>query len=366
MQLSVVILNYNVSHFLQLCISSVLAATKDIDAEIIVVDNKSSDDSCAMVKSVFPGVKLIENQENWGFSKGNNIGVAEAKGDYLCILNPDTVVAEDIFVRLLNFVTSKQNIGIVGCQLIDGKGEFLPESKRNVPTAKIAFQKMIGYAENYYNLALDKDDCGKTDVLVGAFMVIKREVYNKVGGFDEDYFMYGEDIDLSFKMLKAGYNNYYFGEVTIIHFKGESTLKDKVYARRFYEAMEIFYKKHFKKNVMFSALVKMSTKLASKKGRTVPEINENNTLNAILVSSTIPKALQGVLELPCFLESSFPDDIENTLVILDADYLNYKTIIDYIKSNSASKSNSFRILPKNSTFILGSDSSVGRGQVLHF
>lgn len=342
------------------------AAIKDLDAEIIVVDNNSPDDSCEMVKSLFPHIKLIKNTENLGFSKGNNIGVAEAKGDYLCILNPDTVVAEDTFIQLLEFAESKEDMGIVGCQLINGKGRFLPESKRNIPTTKVAFQKMIGYVNKYYNLDIEKESNGKTDVLVGAFMVIKREVYNKVGGFDEDYFMYGEDIDLSFKMLKSGFSNYYCGEATIIHYKGESTLKDKVYAKRFYEAMEIFYKKHFKKNILFSGLVRLSIKLASKKGPTIPYVKENNISHTVFVSTVIPEALQTKLRQPVTLVSNFSNTIENSYVVFDADYLSYKTIIDYIKSSNTSKTNSFRILPKNSTFILGSDSSIGRGQVLHF
>ncbi|MFC0605236.1 glycosyltransferase family 2 protein [Winogradskyella pulchriflava] len=366
MKLSVIILNYNVRYFLELCLKSVEAAIKELDAEIIVVDNNSPDDSCEMVKSLFPNVKLIENKENFGFSKGNNIGVAEAKGEYLCILNPDTVVAEDTFFKLLKFADSKENLGIVGCQLIDGKGQFLPESKRNVPTTKIAFQKMVGYANNYYNLNIDKDGIGKTDVLVGAFMLLKQEVYNNVGGFDEDYFMYGEDIDLSFKILKAGYANYYFGEATIIHFKGESTLKDKVYAKRFYEAMEIFYKKHFKKNSLFSVLVKLSTKLASKKGRHIPEVKTNNISQTTVVSNDIPESLKTKLQQPVSITTELSGAFENTLLVLDAHYLSYKTIIDFMKSKTISKSNSFRILSKNSTFILGSDSSVGRGHVLHF
>ena len=236
-----------------------MAAAKEIDAEIIVVDNNSPDDSCEMIKRLFPSVKLIENKENFGFSKGNNIGVAEAKGEYLCILNPDTVVAEDTFRKILEFADSKSQLGIAGCQLIDGRGEFLPESKRHIPTPKVAFQKLFGNTKNYYTNALKPNEVGETDILVGAFMVLKRTIYNEVGGFDEDYFMYGEDIDLSYKVLKSGYVNYYYGNTAIIHFKGESTLKDKVYAKRFYGAMGIFYNKHFKKN-SFEFRVKFSFK----------------------------------------------------------------------------------------------------------
>ncbi|WP_299115973.1 glycosyltransferase family 2 protein [uncultured Winogradskyella sp.] len=366
MRLSVVILNYNVRYFLELCLKSVELAIANIEAEIIVVDNNSSDESCQMVKQQFPNVILIENKENSGFSKGNNIGVAKAKGKYVCILNPDTVVAEDTFIKILQYAKKKQDIGIIGCQLIDGNGVFLPESKRHVPTARIAFQKMIGYADNYYNVNLNKNDIGKTDVLVGAFMVLKREVYNYVGGFDEDYFMYGEDIDLSYKILKSGYINYYFGEASIIHFKGESTLKDKVYAKRFYEAMEIFYKKHFDKNIVFTFLVKLSTKLASKKRRSVAEIKQNDIIKTLVISNNLSDALKSKLPKPVSQTSSLSDAINNTLVVFDTNYLSYKVIIDYMKSNSSTNQNSYRILPKNSNFILGSDSSVSRGEVLRF
>ncbi len=366
MRLSVIILNYNVRYFLELCLKSVEAAIEDLEAEIIVVDNNSSDDSCEMVKQQFPNVILIENNENSGFSKGNNLGVAKAKGEYLCILNPDTVVAEDIFKDMLQFAETKQDLGIIGCQLIDGKGEFLPESKRHIPTARIAFQKMMGYANNYYNLDIDENDIGKTDVLVGAFMLLKQETYNTVGGFDEDYFMYGEDIDLSYKILKAGFTNYYFGKASVIHFKGESTLKDKVYAKHFYRAMEIFYRKHFSKNIVFTLLVKLSTKLASKRGRSFPEIKENDIIKTVIVSNNIPEALIPKLPRPVSKVADLSGAINNALIVFDANHLSYKSIIDYMKSKNIAGQNSYRILPKNSNFILGSDSNVNRGEVLHF
>jgi len=242
LKLSIIILNYNVRYFLELCLKSVTAAIENIDAEVIIIDNNSKDDSCQMVKELFPEIQLIENKENLGFSKGNNIGVAQAKGEYICILNPDTVVAEDTFINLLKFADQQANIGIVGCKLIDGKGQFLPESKRNVPVVQVAFQKMIGNSVNYYANHLKEDEIGKVEILVGALMLMPKSVFHEVNCFDEDYFMYGEDIDLSYKVLKAQYDNFYFGDTTIVHFKGESTLKNKTYARRFYSAMQIFYK----------------------------------------------------------------------------------------------------------------------------
>jgi len=164
LKLSVIILNYNVRYFLELCLQSVEAAIININAEIIVVDNLSVDDSCLMVKQNFPNVKLIENKENFGFSKGNNIGVAQAKGDYICILNPDTVVGESTFQDVLDFAEKKEDIGIIGCQLIDGKGCYLPESKRNVPIPKIAIQKIMGNTKTYYANQIGKGEIGKASI----------------------------------------------------------------------------------------------------------------------------------------------------------------------------------------------------------
>ena len=260
MQLSVIILNYNVRYFLELCVLSVQKAIKNLDAEIIVIDNNSSDESCAMMKQRFPNIKLFENNENSGFPKGNNIAVKEAKGEYICILNPDTVVAEDTFEKILAFAKSQTDLGIVGCKLIDGTGNFLPESKRGIPTPWVAFTKIFGlyklfpnstFFNKYYAQHIAENQTGKVEILVGAFMVLKRELYNQLKGFDENCFMYADDIDLSYRALLLQKNNYYFHETTVIHYKGESTVKDEAYMKRFQEAMNFFYKKHFKVSLFF-------------------------------------------------------------------------------------------------------------------
>ncbi len=261
MKLSVVIVNYNVRYFLELCLKSVAAAITSIDAEIIVVDNNSSDESCEMIKQLFPNVHLLENKDNVGFSKANNQGVAVAKGDYVCVLNPDTVVAEDSFSQLLDFSESIKNIGIVSCKLIDGAGRFLPESKRNIPTRLVAIKKLIGLSKSYYVSNVKMNEVGESPIFVGALMLLKKNLYEHVGGFDERYFMYGEDIDLSYSILNAGYNNYYYGKTTVIHYKGESTLKDEVYAKRFYGAMQLFYKKYFKSNFLFDIAVTLGVRI---------------------------------------------------------------------------------------------------------
>lgn len=370
MKLSVVILNYNVRYFLELCLKSVEEAIQNINAEIIVVDNNSEDGSCEMVQTLFPKVKLIANKENYGFSKGNNIGVLEASGEYLCILNPDTVVSEDTFSKLINFATKTDNFGIIGCKLIDGRGNFLPESKRKIPYINAAFKKFLGNSNGYYENEIESNEIAKVDVLVGAFMFLRKSVYSEIEGFDEDYFMYGEDIDISYKALKSGYSNYYFGETTIIHFKGESTLRDKNYAQRFYGAMQIFYKKHFKKNLFFDFFVWIGIKLVySLRKQTVQKIKRVSQY--VYVSNKMNVNIESVLKANIILKHNLSDITyteKETELIFDANTLTYKEIIEFIEVNcpNMGKLVTYKIQPKTSNFILGSDSSISRGEVVVF
>ena len=350
---------------MQLCLQSVQAALKDIESEIIVVDNDSNDGSCKMVKESFPDVTLIENDTNYGFSKGNNIGIEKAKGEYLCILNPDTVVAEDTFKILLNFAASKDKLGIVGCKLIDGSGKFLQESKRNIPTAVVSIQKMIGYSNPYYANQLDQDEEGEVDILAGAFMFLKREMFYKLNGFDEDYFMYGEDIDFCYKAIKMGYKNYYCPDTTVIHFKGESTLKDKFYAKHFYSAMEIFYKKHFKKNFIVDSIISIGIKLISIFYYR-PKLKKSKILSYILISNSPIQPMQLALKKEIYLlqnDSEFRDHQE---IIFDASMISFKEIIIKISNLSKQKRLTFKILPKKANFIIGSNSSKSNGEIIFF
>lgn len=367
MQLSVVILNYNVCCFLELCIKSVKRAIEEVEAEIIVVDNNSPDESCQMVKDLFPDVILLENKENVGFAKANNQAVEIAKGEYVCILNPDTVVSEDTFVKLLQFAKTKSKLGAIGCQLIDGKGAFLPESKRNVPTPLVSLKKALGLSNSYYFNNLTNDEVGEVSVLVGAFMFLKKSVYQEVGGFDERYFMYGEDIDLSYTLTKAGYKNYYFGETTVLHFKGESTLKDATYARRFYGAMELFYKKHFKKNVFIAFLVKFGVRLIPVLKTTKEEDLVKTSKDGILISKNqevfnlLKKHYNSLEQID---DLSFLSDVNNEIeIIFDMNLLSYKSVISEMKKYTG-HSISFKILPSLSQFVIGSDSSKSRGEVV--
>ena len=256
MQLSIIIVNYNVKYFLAHCLLSVLYASKNSQVEVFVVDNMSQDGSVEMVKEKFPWVKLIANEENVGFAKANNQAVELSTGKYILYLNPDTIVPEDCFEKCIAYMDAHEKVGALGCRLIDGKGIFLPESKRGFPTAQAAFFKISGLSSifkkstffNQYHLGfLSEHETNEVDVLVGCFMFCRKKVIDEVGSFDEEYFMYGEDIDLSYKIKQAGFSNVYFPETTVIHYKGESTKKGSLnYVKMFYQAMIIFAKKHFK------------------------------------------------------------------------------------------------------------------------
>ena len=384
MKLSVIILNYNVRYFLELCVLSVQKAIANIDAEIIVVDNNSSDDSCAMMKTKFPHIKLIENKENLGFPKGNNIAVQQAKGEYVCILNPDTIVSEDTFSKVIarhEAISSK--IGIIGCKLIDGSGRFLPESKRGIPTPWVALTKVFGlykwfpkssFFNKYYAQHLTKNQSGEVEILVGAFMIMKRDLYNQVGGFDENCFMYADDIDLSYSVLQKGKTNFYFHDTTVVHFKGESTIRDEKYMKRFQEAMNYFYGKHFKKSLFFSLFMKIGSALFSfVKKNQAKETAKSSPENYILVSDN-----QNVKEkLSIKLQKNIQNHtIENgnivfsqsiskqlkTEIIFDINYCSYKQILLFMEQNA--NAFTFKFLVPKSGYLLGSNSSNDRGEVI--
>lgn len=371
MQLSVIILNYNVRYFLEHCILSVQKAISELDAEIIVIDNNSVDDSCAMVKRLFPNVILIENQENTGFPKGNNIGVKQAKGKYLCILNPDTVVAEDTFTKILNIKNWQLNTGIIGCKLIDGTGNFLPESKRGIPTPWVAVTKIFGLYKlsdlfgKYYAQHLSENQSGKVEILVGAFMVMERALYNEIGGFDEKCFMYSDDIDLSYMVLQKGKYNYYFHETTVIHYKGESTVRDEKYMKRFQEAMQFFYKKHFKKSVAFDYLMKIGafvfTKIKKNQAtESTREIDEYIIFSNEELKLNLPKKQTTLTDF-----SQFENDTNSNIEILfDTNSITYKDLINFMNLNK-SKNLTFKNYIPNSKYLIGSNNSIDRGEIIH-
>lgn len=255
MRLSIIIVNYNVKYFLEQCLHAVAKSATGFSHEIIVVDNASSDESRSYLERRFPMVLFIWNNTNIGFAKANNQGLKIAKGEYILFLNPDTIIPEDCLQRCMEHLKKEQRAGALGIRMLDGTGNFLRESKRGFPTPIAAFYKLTGLSalfphskkfSRYHMGHLDPLQNHITDVLAGAFMMAPKHVLDKIGGFDEKFFMYGEDIDLSFRIQQAGFENHYFAETPIIHFKGESTKKGSLkHVRLFYGAMAIFARKHY-------------------------------------------------------------------------------------------------------------------------
>lgn len=378
MDLSVVIVNYNVQYFLEQCILSVQAASENLNIEIIVVDNNSTDTSCQLLSEKYPNIILIQNTINVGFSKANNQGVKIAKGEYVLILNPDTVVAEDTFTQILNFAKNKPNLGVLGVKLIDGSGNFLPESKRGIPTPFVSFNKLFGISSKrtgkYYANHLNENETGVVAILVGAFMLLKKSVYEEVDGFDEAYFMYGEDIDLSYKILNKGYQNYYYSKTQVIHYKGESTQEDVKHLKHFHKAMKIFYRKHFRLNriydfimsfgIEFWFLLKYVGFIQPSKGMKpafkVLYIGENeltkNYLNSnyLLVNENLIDDFHKIKNL-------IKKDAVDTIIFDNATISN-KKIIEHFQELKK-EGVPFKIHPQNTNFLIGSKNSVDRGQV---
>ena len=378
MELSVIILNYNVCYFLEQCVWSVQKALQHIDGEIIVVDNNSSDASCQMIQEQFPTVKLIQNKENLGFSKGNNIGVAAAKGKLICILNPDTVVAEDTFQIMLSEYKSRAcEVGIMGCKLIDGTGHFLPESKRGVPTPWVAFTKIFGLYKwfkhsrlfnAYYAQHITENQSGAVEILVGAFMMLERKLYLKIGGFDENCFMYSDDIDLSYMVLKTGKINYYIHKTSIIHYKGESTIRNKHYMKRFKDAMVFFYQKHFKSNkskfslfvifmhigTFYFSLIKKNQVPTKKKNPEEYVIFSNKNLNL--------KRGKKITYLTNF--NQFTNNPNSRIeIFFDTQCFTFKEIINFMELQKASNI-TFKNYIGQSNYFIGSNYSNDKGEVL--
>jgi N-acetylglucosaminyl-diphospho-decaprenol L-rhamnosyltransferase len=260
MILSIVIVSYNVKFFMEQCLSSLRKAVEGISlpggiTEVFIVDNASSDCSPDFLESLFPDFHFIRNKENIGFAKANNQALFLCTGEFVLFLNPDTILAEDSLDTCLTFFRNSPDAGALGVQMVDGSGRFLKESKRGFPGPAASFFKMSGLTRlfprskvfsSYYLGHLHEGSSHAVDILSGAFMIIKKTVLDLTGGFDEQFFMYAEDIDLSYRINKAGFKNYYLSGTTIIHFKGESTRKDFRYVKMFYSAMQLFMKKHFK------------------------------------------------------------------------------------------------------------------------
>ena len=245
MKLSVVIVNYNVRLLLEECIRSVLKALDGIEGDIFVVDNNSSDGSVEYIRERFPEVHLIANKENCGFARANNQAIRMTDAEYVLLLNPDTLVFEKTLRGCLDFMDAHPEAGGAGVRMLTREGDAAPESRRAVPTPWVAFLKMMGFTRRYYMSHLPWDKPGRIEVVSGAFCLLRHKALDDIGLLDENFFMYGEDIDLSFRLLKGGWQNWYL-PYDIIHYKGESTQKSSFrYVHVFYQAMLIFFRKHY-------------------------------------------------------------------------------------------------------------------------
>ena len=259
MKLSVVIVSYNVRSYLEQCLQSVQRALEGIEGEVFVVDNHSDDDSVVTVREKYPWVRLIENQENLGFSKANNQAIRQSQAEYVLLLNPDTVVAEDTLRGVLTFMDEHPKAGGAGVMMCYEDGSRAPESRRALPTPWVAALKMLGFTKRYYMSHLPWDQPCRIEVISGAFCLLRHEALKTIGLLDEDFFMYGEDIDLSYRLLKGGWENWYL-PYSIIHYKGKSTQKsDYRYVHVFYQAMLIFFQKHYSHlSMVYTVPVKMA------------------------------------------------------------------------------------------------------------
>jgi GT2 family glycosyltransferase len=375
LELSIIIVNYNVKFFLEQCLHAVLKAVEGIDAEIWVVDNCSSDQSLDYLQPLFPQIHFIENKTNTGFGMANNQALTNCSGEYILFLNPDTLVPEDCFTNCLAFLKSKAAPGALGIRMLDGSGNFLPESKRAFPSPITAFYKLMGLSTlfprssrfNYYSLGhLNNRENHEVDVLAGAFMMVPKPVLELTGGFDERFFMYGEDIDLSYRIQKAGFHNYYFAGSTILHFKGESTRKGSLnYVLLFYKAMLLFVQKNYRGSkaglfrffiqlaIILRGLISVLYKISvfplknAKKGS---KINKKWAESMILVQN------------PEFLKS-LQIDKNSVILFSESDAFSWKQILEQLEQYCYSKAQ-FRFQANKSRSIVGSDSKETEGEAL--
>ena len=394
MDLSVIIVNYNVKYFLEQCLCSVLKACSNIEAEIFVVDNNSTDGSRDYLLPKFPTVNFTWNNGNEGFAKANNRALADAKGEYILFLNPDTIVPEDCFEKCITFFRSYPTTGAIGVHMIDGSGQFLKESKRAFPSPFTSFCKLTGLATlfpgsklfaKYYLGNLTENEDHEVYVLAGAFMMIPRSVLKVTGNFDEIFFMYGEDVDLSYRIQKAGFKNIYFSATSIIHFKGESTAEGSLnYVRLFYKAMSQFVKKHYSGSragifvfliqlailgrAAFSAIgeifqrIRLPLKHTAKKFKTILVSNEKelHLITELMkkndAQEIIPATVDQLSQL--IKESSFDE------IIFCEEGLGFKAIISTIQQLPKGRRNKFHTAGSSS--IVGSNSKDKKGDFIAY
>lgn len=368
--------------FLEQCLCSVKKAINELDAEVIIIDNNSNDGSIEYLQPAFSFPVYIRNSANAGFAKANNQALRIAKGEYILFLNPDTIVPEDCFKSCLSFMQAKKEAGAMGIKMIDGTGKFLKESKRGFPSPWVAFCKMSGLSSffpasslfsRYYMGHLDADEINEVDALAGAFLLAKKEVLERVSGFDEQFFMYAEDIDLSYRIQKLGYKNFYFPECTIIHFKGESTYRDKVYVKHFYKAMAQFVRKHFHQGNpriyfwLLESAIWLRSRFSSLSVRN-KEIKKLRSSQKRSIRTGLTGDQQSCKEAAAILERSMERTIVTNpseakeLVVCEGQNYSYKKLVDTI-GQYAGKWN-YLVHSAGSRSIVGSSDKNYRGEVL--
>lgn len=365
MKLSVIIVNYNVKFYLEQCLHSVEKALKEIEGEIIVTDNDSRDGSVPYLKAHFPGVRFIESKENLGFAKANNLAIKQSCGEYILLLNPDTIVTEHTFSDFIEFMDTHPDAGGCGAYMLRTDGSFALESRRGLPTPFVAFCKMSGLTSmfpnsrlfgRYYMRYLNEEQASPIEIMSGAYMFLRRTALDKAGLLDEDFFMYGEDIDLSYRILKAGYRNYFLPS-HILHYKGESTEKSSYrYVHTFYRAMQQFFNKHYSHYSIFvswpinlAIWTRAMLAYAGNQLRHNCAYNQPATINCIVIGSPEAiKEIHGILDEHhgkgehVFIEGNektlpkghLTDGIETArfdTVAYDSDSYEYSTILNLLK-----------------------------------
>lgn len=368
MDLSVVIVNYRVKYLLEQTLCSVEQAVHGIDSEVIVVDNLSGDDSIAFSRERHPAVRFVENTENVGFARANNQAIMQAQGDYTLILNPDTIITPQCLAEGLAWMQSHPRCGAIGARMMDGNGVFLGESKRAFPTPWVSFCKIFGLSKlfprspllaKYHLRYLSDTEPHSVDILSGAYMLCRTAVLQQLGGFDEDFFMYGEDIDLSYRIVKAGYENWFL-PTPMIHYKGESTRKDSMrYVKVFYNAMLIFYRKHFPRfGVIFYPIVKLGVALRAGLAITKRGIKRLSGITArphadthpwVIISDN-PAAVAERAGINLFNDSLPGEGKYN--VLLDDGCRSYAQIVDYIRKHGDEGRLSFHIFAARHNLVI--------------
>lgn len=370
MKVSIVIISYRVPYHLILCLNSLKLALKNINSEIIVVDNASGDDTAKLISKYHPEVVFIQNKLNEGFSKANNKAIKQARGKFICLVNPDTIISETLISNAIQKHESLNKAGILGVRLIDGTGSFLPESKINILTLKVAALKLLGFSTSYYNNTLDENDEGKTATLVGAFMCFRKQDYQRLEGLDERYFMYGEDIDLSYQFIKAGFQNYYLGSEKMIHFKGESTLRDELYFKRFFDSVKFFFRKHYTNSKLMISIISVFFYVAkylkktdmAKKERTKIDFN---SVYLFSDNSGLAQNLASLFSQKIKLlnpNESYEINFEKDLIIFDTSVFSFQEMINFMIEHR-NEENLYRFTIPQPNVLIGSDSSTSQARL---